>query len=155
MWVSSLFHTKVDVVQPSYGESHLASTLPCVSLPATKKPAHDRPVFPAGRYTPRRESSQPPDSNGHTPRKLPACAAISRIIADCAPKALRYHTTPSRVCQVFLKKFFVFFAPLPPAVVSRHFFTLYSSLFTFHSLLSALYFCITCNKGLFLRCGGE
>ena len=40
---------------------------------------------------------------------------------------------------MFLKNFFAFFAPLPPAVVSRHFFTLYSSPFTLHPLLFTLY----------------
>ena len=81
-------------------------TLSCVSLQATKKPAH-RQAGPlrTRRYTPCTDSLSRPIV-GHTPRKLPPFGAISRIIATAPLKTPRYHTTHSRVCQGGFEKNF-------------------------------------------------
>ena len=81
-------------------------TLSCVSLQATKKPAHRQAGFlRTGRYTPCTDSLSRPIV-GHTPRKLPPFGAISRIIATAPLKTPRYHTTHSRVCQGGFEKNF-------------------------------------------------
>ena len=100
-------------VHASYGEN-LLYTFPCVSLCDTKKTGAKAAGFvPAQRYTPCTEPSQPPDSLGHTPRKLPAHAAISRIIA------VRLFTGAPLLYWILCRKsrgfliFFVRFLPIP------------------------------------------
>ena len=71
----------------SYGEKIFCTLSRAYHSSSEQRPAEHGAgrSSPAWRYTPVQKLSQPPDFNGHTPRKLPACAAISRIIADCAP----------------------------------------------------------------------
>ncbi len=96
------------LARPPYGEGIL-HTLSCVSLRGTKETG-----IKAGRfhlslaiYAVFRSFSRP--IVGHTPRKLPAFAAISRIIADCALAGalISYNNTP--VC---VKDFFKKISPL-------------------------------------------
>lgn len=81
-------------------------TLSCVSLQATKKPAHRQAGFlRTGRYTPCTDSLSRPIV-GHTPRKLPPFGAISRIIATASltDAPLSYNTQPC-VSRGFEKNF--------------------------------------------------
>ena len=85
-------------------------TLSCVSLQATKKPAHRQAGFlRTGRYTPCTDSLSRPIV-GHTPRKLPPFGAISRIIAVCvlSDAPLSYNTRPC-VSRGFFKFFWHIF----------------------------------------------
>ena len=81
----------------------------------------DRPVFTVPGDIRRVQHSLSRPIVGHTPRKLPAFAAISRIIADCvrSDAPLSYNTQPC-VSRVFLK----IFSGIPG--LSRPFFGQYS-----------------------------
>ncbi len=71
-----------------------------------KKTGRIRRLIPllSWRYTPcSRFPSRP--IHGHTPRKLPACAAISRIIADCAHSGAHiYYYKTNSLSTIFYKR---------------------------------------------------
>ena len=56
---------------------------------------------------------QPPDSLGHTPRKLPRFRAISRIIAVCAKRGFGIIQQHPRVCQGCFENFSAVFRQFP------------------------------------------
>ena len=107
MDVSSLNHTKLTLcLAVALRTVRAASTLPCVSLPGTKKPAHSRPVLSLpGRYTPWHGSLSRPIIRTYSAEVTSSLSNLPHHRRLCPYRHLVMIQQHPRVCQAhFFKK---------------------------------------------------